>query len=170
MRQDSIDVETMEKTVMNRIALAFIFVMGVYVAPGVIASDCGSECQKAAIQDYFLLLSDIYKNDSTESNINKLFSSLHGEVRYEHLEYDAYFDRGEWELAFKQNLQRGAYSEDAAAGIRVEKYIFGKSHVAVEYSYGVTTLDGGWSPKGDQQLLALFGFKDSKIVLVREYW
>lgn len=134
------------------------------------AQTCGQDCQKANIENYFMSLAKIYREGSSEKDIEDFFKLFHANVKYEHLEYDASFNRNDWLDAFKNNLQRGAYSANQNDGIRVEKYIFGKHHVAVEYSYGQVVADGKWKPKGDQKLFALFGFNGDKIILVREYW
>ena len=132
--------------------------------------DCDQDCQKTLIEEYFTNLAKVYQQDSREADVNRLFELFDQNVKYEHLEYGANFERNEWITAFKNNQRRGAYSAGPKDSIRVENYIFGKSHVAVEYSYGEITNSGEWLPKGDQKLFALFGFNGSKIVLVREYW
>lgn len=134
------------------------------------SDDCGQDCQKAVIEEYFTNLAKVYQQDSKEGDIDRLFELFDENVKYEHLEYGANFEKNEWISAFKNNQRRGAYSAGPKDSIRVENYIFGKSHVAVEYSYGEITSDGGWTPKGDQKLFALFGFNGSKVVLVREFW
>lgn len=121
-------------------------------------------------ENYFTHLSKVYRKGSSERDVDSLFELLHTNVKYEHLEYEANFNRNDWIVAFKNNLERGAYSADQKDGIRVEDYIYGKHHVAVEYSYGQVAAEGKWQPKGDQKLLALFGFSGGKIILVREYW
>src|SRR5690606_12235801 len=132
--------------------------------------ECGKACQKDRIENYFMSLAKIYREGSRENDIDNLFKPFHENVKYEHFEYDASFNRSDWIAAFKNNRQRGAYSAGQKDGIRVENYIFGKHHVAVEYSYGQGKADGEWEPKGDQKLFALFGFNGDKIILVREYW
>src|SRR5690606_5764798 len=93
------------------------------------AEECRQECQKANIEAYFMSLAKIYREDSNEKDIENFFELFHANVKYEHLDYDANFNRNDWIAAFKNNLQRGAYSASQKDGIRVENYIFGKNHV-----------------------------------------
>lgn len=134
------------------------------------AEECKPECQKKLVENYFHLLNEVYKNSSTEEDIAALFTLFHEDVKYEHLDYGASFGKSEWQEAFKANLERGAYKGAKNDHIKVTNFIAGKSHAAVEYKYGSLTKDGSWQPKDGPGLLALFGFQDNKIVLVREYW
>lgn len=134
------------------------------------SEECGRDCQKENIENYFMYLSKVYRKGSSQRDVDNLFELLHANVTYEHFEYGANFDRNDWIAAFKRNLEGGAYSAGQNDGIRVENYIYGRHHVAVEYSYGQVAADGAWEPKGDQELFALFGFSGSKIIQVREYW
>lgn len=155
---------------MKRICLFLLLMIQFVISTSAYAEDCDRFCQKSLIDDYFNYLAAVYREGSSESDVDQLFKILHHNVKYEHIEYKANFDFDEWKDAFKNNLKRGAYTAEEKDGIRVEDYIFGKNYVAIEYSYGYLSSEGEWQPKGDQQLLALFGFTNNKISLVREYW
>lgn len=134
------------------------------------SEECDSPCKEKLITDYFKSLDKVFLAGSTEADINKLFELFHPEVKYQHFEYDANFNNAEWRAAFIGNLQRGAYKKQQNESIKVTTYIHGKSHSAVEYIYGRLEEGKGWIPNDEEKLLAIFGFKDDKIVLVREYW
>ncbi len=134
------------------------------------ASECDKSCKKHLVENYFSLLGEVYKKESKSEDIVKLFDLFHSDVRYEHIEYQANFNKLEWQQAFTENQNRGAYGASKNSVISVKNYIFGKNHIAIEYSYGEISETGDWTPKGDQNLLALFGFSGRKISLVREYW
>lgn len=134
------------------------------------ASECDNSCKKQVIEKYFSFLGEIYKEGSSPEQVSTLFSLMSAGVKYEHIEYEADFDRAQWHQAFIANLERGVYAAPKNSVISVENYIYGKHHVAVEYSYGEVNKTGDWVPKGDQKLLALFGFDEEKLTLVREYW
>lgn len=156
----------------NKKLSCFIFVVWVvlfFSAPS-LAADCQLTCQKRVIENYFKLLAKVFQKGSTEKDIVNLFALFDPEVRYEHLDYEANFNKEEWLQAFTANLQRGAYQAAQNEVIRVTNIIFGKTHVAVEYKYGILAVDGSWGAKDNKGLFALFGFKDDKIVLLREYW
>lgn len=133
------------------------------------SGECDSSCKEKLITDYFGSIDKVFRAGSTEADIDKLFKLFHPDVKYQHFEYDANFDAAEWRDAFSGNLQRGAYKKQQNESIKVITYIHGKTHSAVEYRYGRRE-DTGWAPTDEEKLLALFGFKDNKIVLVREYW
>ena len=134
------------------------------------AAECDSQCQDQLVENYFTLLDKVYRESSKESDITNLFELFDSGVKYEHLAYEANFDRNSWMEAFKGNLERGAYKGSPEDKTKVTNIIFGKQHVAVEYKYGKISKNGKWSPTDDKGLFALFEFKDNKITLVREYW
>lgn len=157
---------------LNKKIISFALISSVlsFVSAEGFAGNCEKACQQKLVEDYFLFFDKVMKKGSTEKDIANLFALFHADVKYEHLEYEASFNREEWHEAFVANLKRGAYQAPESEAIKVSKLIFGKSHVAVEYQYGTLTDGINWQAKDNNGLLALFGFKDSKIVLLREYW
>lgn len=134
------------------------------------AEECDNACQELKVEEYFNLLSEVYREDSEESDIERLFSIFSSDVTYEHLNYEASFSREEWRNAFLDNQRRGAYRNGPNRFMNVEQYIHGKGYVAVSYSHVLRSEDGSLFPEGDQKLLALFGMTDGRISSVQEYW
>ena len=132
------------------------------------AADCDSPCQLTQVKSYFSALDIIGRAGSTEKDIDALLSLVHDDVKYIHVEYLADFNKTTWRKAFVRNLKRGAYQNDTSNQIRVLNKIYGKNHLAIEYSHGVLQADGSWQPSEPQ--LVLFGFKEGKISLVKELW
>jgi len=132
------------------------------------AAGCNTSCQLEQIQSYFSALDDVGRKGSTIKTIDSLLALVHDDVRYIHVEYQADFTKESWREAFIRNLKRGAYQHTQNHKIRVINTIFGKNHVAVEYSHGVINPSGLWQK--DDALLVLFGFKDDKISLIKELW
>lgn len=132
-------------------------------------TECSADCQKAQIEAYFKKLSVVFREGSTEKDIDDLFTLFHDDVKYEHFEYDANFTKSKWKEAFLRNLKQGDYNAGQKESLRAQRLIYGKSHVAVDYAIGNMGEDGQWKTE-DTGRLILFGFKDQKIVLVREYW
>lgn len=132
------------------------------------AEDCSADCQLVRVREYFVHLDAVLRKGSTVADIDALFRLFDESVRYEHLEYDASFDRESWRNAFIRNLENGSYKGEKDR-IRVLRSIHGGSHLAVEYAYGSEDAAGDWIQEGDG-LLVLFGFNGDRIVLVREYW
>lgn len=130
---------------------------------------CSQACQLSLVSAYFAALDNVYKANSTPEDIENLFSFFHEDVQYEHLDYGANFDKAAWQTAFRNNLQRGAYTKDDNETIGILNIIYGKNYTAVSYAYGTEDENGNWIQDGEG-LFALFGFADGKIVLVKEYW
>ncbi len=154
---------------MKKILMAFILSFVGFTASAQEPA-CDSGCKQKLITQYFTRLGQVFQAGSSEQEVERLFELFHDNVKYEHLDYGANFALDEWQAAFLRNLEGGAYKASEEARIRVQKMIHGKHHTAVEYAYGTLDEQGQWHPDNDERLLALFGFEDGKIVLVREYW
>lgn len=148
--------------------IALMLMLG--ISSHALAEACSKECQKQLVERYFDQLSVVYRKDSKAKDIENLFKSLHPAVDYEHLNYQAKFNKEQWKNAFLNNLKRGAYQSDKADVIRVDQTIYGKGYVAASYSYGEINEKGNWLAKGDQGLLVVFKIEDGKIISVKEYW
>lgn len=133
-----------------------------------IAASCDSSCQLAQITSYFSALDKISRKGSSIEDIDTLLALTHDKVKYIHVEYEANFDKASWRKAFIRNLERGMYQNSDKNEKRILNVIYGKNHTAIEYSHGVIQEDGSW--KQTEPLLALFGFTDGKISLVKELW
>jgi hypothetical protein len=124
------------------------------------ASGFSSHNMDRITDQYFERLFKVMSAGSSEKDVQALFGLMHDDVRYEHFEYEANFNREEWYQAFLANLERGAYQMTVEERIVKTNVIYGKSHAAVEYRYA----------NKDEKLLILFGFQDGQIILVRELW
>ena len=133
-----------------------------------IAASCDSSCQLAQITSYFSALDKISRKGSSIEDIDTLLALTHDKVKYIHVEYEANFDKASWRKAFIRNLERGMYQNSDKNEKRILNVIYGNNHTAIEYSHGVIQEDGSW--KQTEPLLALFGFTDGKISLVKELW
>ena len=148
-----------------------LFLIGlVFVSDYSLAETCDSHCKERLVRTYFDHFEVVLRDGSKVEDIDALFQVVHPDVQYEHVEYQADFDFGAWKEAFLSNLQRGSYRNGIEDSIEITKVINGQSHMAVEYGYGKTDKEGHWQPTDNVGLLILFGFKDGKISLVREYW
>lgn len=132
------------------------------------AKECTTECQVKQVEAYFGALDKVSLKNSNAGDIDALLALMHDDVKYIHVEYQANFNKAIWRKAFMRNLQRGAYNDSEAEEMRLVRYIPGKNHLAVEYSHGERKRDGRWVA-GDLNL-AVFGFTEGKISLIRELW
>lgn len=132
------------------------------------AAECNETCQLEQVNAYFIALDRVAKKSSTIEDIDNLLALTHEQVKYIHVEYQANFTKDAWRKAFLRNLELGRYQKTDKNQIRILRSIPGKNHIAVEYSHGVIQDDGQW--KKTDNYLAVFGFTDSKISLIKELW
>jgi len=134
----------------------------------VFAKECDSSCQLQQVNAYFFALDKVSRKGSTAEDIEALLSLTHDDVKYIHVEYEANFTKETWREAFFRNLEKDSYQHTDKNQIQILQSIAGKNHLAVEYSHGVIQQDGQW--KKSKQKLALFGFSDGKLSLIKELW
>jgi hypothetical protein len=154
--------------VMKHILLVGIVLTSFFLPKLAFASNCESACQLTQIKLYFSALDKVSRQGSSIKDIEALLTLTHDDVKYVHVEYGAKFDKGSWRKAFIRNLNREGYQNSAKNEMRVLNSIFGKNHTAIEYSHGVTQLDGSWQQT--EPLLVIFGFTGGKISLIKELW
>ena len=97
-----------------------------------------------------------------------LLASTHADVKYVHVQYEANFTKDIWRKAFLRNIKLGRYQNTDKNQIRILNSIAGKNHLAIEYSHGLIQDNGDWE-KTDRYL-AVFGFTDGKLSLIKELW
>lgn len=133
-----------------------------------IANECDKKCQIEQVKAYFSALDKVAKKGSTVSDIETLLALTHEDVKYIHVAYEANFTKDLWRNGFLRNLRLGRYQNTDKNQIRILNSITGKDHIAIEYSHGVIQDNGEWV-KTDKYL-AIFGFKDGKLSLIKELW
>lgn len=138
------------------------------ISNNTIAADCDSSCQLKQVNLYFSGLDKVSRKGSSIKDIDALLALTHDQVEYIHVEYQANFNKTSWREAFIRNIKRGAYQKGKENEMRILNTIFGKNHIAIEYSHGVVQQDGSWQQT--KPLLILFGFTDGKISLIKELW
>ena len=149
-------------------ALSIASLVAGFVAPLQSASECSPECQMEQVEAYHRALDAVFREGSTEADVDALFSILHDQVRYVHAAYEADFETDAWRAAFVGNLHRGAYRNGPERQIGILRAIHGMDAVAVEYAHGEVLPDGNW--KSGEPLLVLFRFTEGRIALIEELW
>jgi hypothetical protein len=110
----------------------------------------------------------VAKKGSTSSDVDALLASTHADVKYVHVQYEANFTKDIWRKAFLRNIKLGRYQNTDKNQIRILNSIAGQNHLAIEYSHGLIQENGDWE-KTDRYL-AVFGFTDGKLSLIKELW
>ena len=132
------------------------------------AKDCDEYCQLEQVKAYFFALDKVAKKGSTSSDVDALLSLTHDDVKYIHVQYEANFTKDTWRKAFLRNIELGRYQKTDKNQIRILNSIEGKNHIAIEYSHGVIQANGKWEKTN--KYLAIFGFTDGKLSLIKELW
>jgi len=132
------------------------------------AKDCDEYCQLEQVKAYFFALDKVAKKGSTSSDVDALLALTHDDVKYIHVQYEANFTKDTWRKAFLRNIELGRYQKTDKNQIRILNSIEGKNHIAIEYSHGVIQANGKWEKTN--KYLAIFGFTDGKLSLIKELW
>ena len=132
------------------------------------AKDCDEYCQLEQVKAYFFALDKVAKKGSTSSDVDAILALTHDDVKYIHVQYEANFTKDTWRKAFLRNIELGRYQKTDKNQIRILNSIEGKNHIAIEYSHGVIQANGKWEKTN--KYLAIFGFTDGKLSLIKELW
>ena len=132
------------------------------------AKDCDEYCQLEQVKAYFFALDKVAKKGSTSSDVDALLALTHDDVKYIHVQYEANFTKDTWRKAFLRNIELGRYQKTDKNQIRILNSKEGKNHIAIEYSHGVIQANGKWEKTN--KYLAIFGFTDGKLSLIKELW
>jgi hypothetical protein len=143
--------------------LSFIILSNSSMAKG-----CDEFCQLEQVKAYFSALDKVAKKGSTSTDVDALLALTHDDVKYVHVQYEANFTKDSWRKAFLRNIELGRYQKTDKNQIRILNSIVGKNHLAIEYSHGVFQENGKWEKTNNY--LAIFGFTDGKLSLIKELW
>lgn len=153
---------------MFRFSQALFSLVLITVSHATTAKECTETCQLEQVTAYFSALDKVARSNSTPTDIDALLALTHDDVKYIHVEYEANFTKDTWRKAFLRNLELGRYTNTDKNQIRILNSIAGKNHLAIEYSRGLIQSDGTW--EHTEKYLAIFGFKEGKISLIKELW
>lgn len=140
----------------------------VFLSNSIIAKECDQSCQLEQVTAYFAALDKVARTGSVPADIDALLDLTHDDVKYIHVEYQANFSKDTWRSAFLRNLKLGRYQNTDKNQIRILNSIAGKNHVAIEYSHGLIQENGKWQES--DKYLAVFGFTNGKLSLIKELW
>jgi len=130
---------------------------------------CDNSCQTQLITAYYKGIDNILAKGSTADDIEQFLNSLHADVNYLHPEYQADFDKAGWRNAFTGTMRKGGFNNPKEAFALVKKIIHGHNYAAVE------KVDRFFNVKTGKVIetpprLAIFSFKDKKIIYIRDHW
>lgn len=130
---------------------------------------CDSQCQRSLIEEYYEKVNRVTMRDSTSQHIDDFLSVLHDDVLYLHTEYQAEFNKDIWRKAFLRQLEKGRYNNSEKAVTSIESIIYGYQTAAVEFISRYNDDETG-ALISTPKRLAIFKFKDNKIVFIQDHW
>jgi hypothetical protein len=155
----------MKAFIFSVILTGFSFII---LSNSVMANDCDEFCQLEQVNAYFSALDKVAKKGSTSSDVDALLDLTHDDVKYVHVQYEANFTKDSWRKAFLRNIELSRYQKTDKNQIRILNSIAGKNHLAIEYSHGFIQENGDWEKT--EKYLAIFGFTDGRLSLIKELW
>jgi ketosteroid isomerase-like protein len=154
---------------MNRLCIFLTFLITTVAQSAATQDECKSECQLKLITAYYADIEKIIMAGSNLADIDNFLDSMHDDVHYIHVEYEAKFDKPTWKKAFIRRLEAGSYNGSNNTPTTINHVIHGYNYAAVEfisrYHDEATNKVITSSPR-----LAMFGFADGKISYIRDYW
>lgn len=151
---------------MNKFAAMLFFVFSTQVSAD---THCDSQCQLTLIKDYYQKINLSVVQQSTTENVDVFLGSLHEDVVYLHEEYEAKFDKTIWRKAFLRQMERGGYANTVEANTVLKSVIHGYQTAAVEFVSQYRNQEDTEVTSSPSRL-AIFKFKDSKIVFIQDHW
>lgn len=151
---------------MNKFAAMLFFVFATQVSAD---THCDNQCQLILIKDYYQKINLSVLQHSTTENVDEFLDSLHEDVVYLHKEYEAMFDKKIWRKAFLRQMERGGYANTVEANTVLKSVIHGYQTAAVEFVSQYRNQEDTEVTSSPSRL-AIFKFKDSKIVFVQDHW
>lgn len=122
---------------------------------------------KALVTQYYALNLKVYQKNSTQTDIDKLFSLFTDDFVYVHPKYGGEYSRADIYEGYVNNQANGAYN-GAIADVKVRNMIVGLNAVATDRVY-LNKGDGGALTEVDPGM-TLFEFRKGKISRIFEYW
>ena len=98
------------------------------------AAECSEECQLAQVRAYFAQLDAVMRKGSSAADVDALFRLFDEDVKYQHIEYGADFDRAAWKEAFLRNLENGSYNRGPQDQIRTKPNTAENTKAGAKYS------------------------------------
>lgn len=130
---------------------------------------CDSQCQRSLIEQYYAKINRAIMHDSTLEHVDDFLSVLHDDVLYLHTEYQAEFNKDIWRKAFLRQIENGRYNNSEEALTSIESIIHGYQTAAVEFISRYND-DETNELIATPKRLAIFKFKDNKIVFIQDHW
>lgn len=151
-------------------SLSLLIYFAICVQPNVHAQEI-TEAHKDSlthiVTQYYKLSLQVYQQNSTRSDIDKLFGLFTDDFEYVHPKYGGTYSRTDIYEGYVNNQENGAYN-GTTVDIKVRNMIIGLNAVATDRVYlnkdhagALVELDPG---------MTVFEFSDGKISRIFEYW
>ncbi len=118
------------------------------------------------LKKYYELNLKVFQSGSTIKDIDNIFHLFTDDFTYVHPKYGGVYTRDFLYKGYKRNQEKGSYN-GKIIDIKVTNKIIGLNAIAVTKRF--IKKEGGKIIEGDEQM-AVFEFKEGKIVKIKEYW
>lgn len=122
---------------------------------------------KAVVTQYYALNLKVYQKNSTQTDIDKLFSLFTDDFVYVHPKYGGEYSRTDIYDGYVNNQSNGSY-DGSTADVKVRNMIIGLNAVVTDRVY-LNKSNGGGLEEVDPGM-TLFEFRRGKISRIFEYW
>lgn len=118
------------------------------------------------LDKYYELNLKVFQAGSTIKDIDNIFNLFTDDFTYVHPKYGGVYSRENLYNGYKRNQEKGSYN-GKTVDIKVTSKIIGLNAIAVTKRF--IKKEDGKIVEGKEQM-AVFEFKDSKIIKIKEYW
>jgi len=120
----------------------------------------------AVLNKYYKLNLKVFQSGSTIKDIDNIFNLFTDDFTYVHPKYGGVYTRENLYNGYKRNQEQGSYN-GKIVDIKITSIMIGLNAIAVTKQF--IKKEGGEIVEGKEQM-AVFEFKDSKIIKIKEYW
>lgn len=118
------------------------------------------------LNQYYKLNLKVFQQNSTQEDIDNIFNLFTDDFTYVHPKYGGVYTREDLYNGYNRNQKNGSY-DGSVIDIKIENIIYGLNAVTVSKHF--ITKEDDKVVEGDKQM-ALFEFKNGKILMIKEYW
>ncbi|MCK0107877.1 nuclear transport factor 2 family protein [Flavobacteriaceae bacterium S0825] len=118
------------------------------------------------LDKYYELNLKVFQSGSTIKDIDNIFNLFTDDFTYVHPKCGGVYTRENLYNGYKRNQEKGSYN-GKTVDIKVTSKIIGLNAIAVTKRF--IRKEDGKTVEGKEQM-AVFEFKDGKIIKIKEYW
>lgn len=153
---------------------AVIFPLAVVLNASLLSVSYGQDATSAhkdslrhVVDLYYAIHLDIFKQNSTKKDVDKLFDLFTEDFVYVHLKYGGEYSRMNLYEGYLNNQRKGNY-DGSIVDVKIKNSIIGLNGMVTERAY-IKKIKSGELKEIDSGM-TLFEFRDGRICKIVEYW